>query len=73
MVDDLLRRDLLLRRSRAEVVDLLGEPRPTGYTWDFDLVYWLGPEGGLAGVDSEWLGLSFGPDGRVREARVVTD
>jgi hypothetical protein len=73
MVDDLLRQDLLVGRSRAEVVGLLGEPRPTSYAWDYDLVYWLGPEGGLAGVDSEWLVLRTGTDGRVTEARVVTD
>lgn len=73
MVDDLLRRRLLEGRTRDEVVALLGEPRRTTFFGDHDLVYWLGPERSLLSVDSEWLLLRLGADGRVAEIRLATD
>lgn len=73
MTDRLLARGTLTGLSRAEVVALLGEPPPTGYFSDWDLVYWLGPERGFLGIDSEWLVVRFGPDNRVAESRLVTD
>ena len=73
MVDDLLRRDLLSRRTRAEVVALLGEPRRTAFFPNHDLVYWLGPERSFVGIDSEWLVLWLDAEGRVREVRLMTD
>jgi hypothetical protein len=73
MVDDLLAAGRLVGRPRAAVVALLGEPRPTGYFRDYDLVYWLGPERGLFSIDSEWLVLRLDRAGRVREAKLVTD
>ena len=56
-------------KTRAEVVELLGHPtfclrdgdeNPSGP----DLVYRLGPYG-VVGVDSEWLTVRLGVDGRV--------
>ena len=73
MVDDLRRRHPLRGRTRAEVVALLGEPRPTGYFREYDLVYWLGPERSPLGIDSEWLVLRLDGAGRVGEDRLVTD
>lgn len=73
MVDDLLRRELLPGRTRDEVIALLGEPPRTHYFGEYDLVYWLGPERGLISVDSEWIVLRLRSDGRVSEARIVTD
>jgi hypothetical protein len=55
------------------VTELLGEGDKTNYWNDWDAVYWLGPERGLFGIDSEWLVLRIGPDGRVMEYRVMTD
>ena len=55
MVDDLLERHELDEMTRAEVVALLGEPDKTPYFREWDMVYWLGPERGLMGIDSEWL------------------
>jgi len=73
MVDDLLARRLLERRTRAEVVALLGVPPSTSYFRQYDLVYYLGPERGFISIDSEWLGVRFGADGRVEEAVLLRD
>lgn len=73
MVSALLLTHRLEGRTRSEVVDLLGAPTNTDYFADWDLVYWLGDERGLFGIDSEWLVIRLGPDGRVVERRVVTD
>ncbi len=73
MVDDLMARVELRGKARAEVVALLGEPRPTNYFREYDLVYWLGPEPGLMSIDSEWLVLKLNRSGRVSERKLVTD
>ena len=73
MADRLLADGVLIGRTRAEVVALLGEPPPTGYFAEWDLVYWLGPERGFISIDSEWLVARFGSDGRITEARLVRD
>jgi hypothetical protein len=73
MVDDLLKRHQLVGQSRAAVVALLGEPAPTPYFREYDLVYWLGPERGMLSIDSEWLVLRLDSGGRVSERRLVTD
>lgn len=73
MVDDLLRRHPLRGMTRAQVVALLGEPRPTRYFREYDLVYWLGPERGWLSMDSEWLVVRLDSRGRVAEYRVVRD
>lgn len=73
MIDDLLASGRLRGRSRGEVIALLGEDAPTGYFSDYDLVYWLGPERGPFGIDSEWLVVRLDRAERVMEARLVTD
>jgi hypothetical protein len=73
MVSALLLIHRLEGRTRGEVVELLGEPTDTDYFADWDLVYWLGDERGLFGIDSEWLVIRLGPDGRVSEHDVLTD
>jgi hypothetical protein len=73
MADDLVASRALLGKTRSEVVRLLGEPPPTEYFRSFDLVYRLGMERGFMSIDSEWLVLKLGPDGRVVECRIVTD
>ncbi|MCA8941104.1 MAG: hypothetical protein KDB80_00975 [Planctomycetes bacterium] len=73
MADRMLADEVLLGRSRAEVVALLGEPPPTAYFSEWDLVYWLGPERGLISVDSEWLVIRLGRDGCVCQAGLVRD
>jgi hypothetical protein len=73
IVGNLRRTQKLRGMSRAEIVALLGEPRPTEYFSEFDLVYWVGRERGLVGIDSEWLVFRLDSKGRVIEHRLVTD
>lgn len=73
MVDDLLERHQLTGMGRAEVVAILGEPDRTPYFREWDMIYWLGPERGLLGIDSEWLVLRVDERHRVVEHRIVTD
>jgi hypothetical protein len=73
MVDNLLSKHPLRGQSRASVLALLGEPHPTNYFRDYDLVYWLGPERSPISIDSEWLVMRLDPSNRVKEVRLVTD
>ena len=73
MAEDFLRRYDAVGMTRAELVALLGEPDETDKFVDYDLVYWLGPERGLVGVDSEWLVFRLGDAGTATEARIVAD
>jgi hypothetical protein len=60
----------LLGRSRAQVLELLGEPDLTPYFRHYDMVYVLGRERPAFGLDSEWLVLRM-PQGTVADARIV--
>ncbi|HEY5618652.1 MAG TPA: hypothetical protein VIK60_11970 [Vicinamibacterales bacterium] len=73
MVDDLLARHELRGMSRESVTALLGPRDDTPSFRDWDAAYWLGPERGLFRIDSEWLVLRFGSDGRVQEYQIVRD
>jgi hypothetical protein len=74
MVDDLIRSRRLDRISRTDVEKLLGKPTATNYFKDqYDMVYWLGPERGFMGIDSEWLAISLDRNGVVRSYNIVHD
>ena len=77
MVDDLLHRHRLRGMTREEVVSLLGTPPETNYSNYFrgyDLVYWLGSEGGYLSLNSEWwLAIQFGGNGRVSKTALVRE
>jgi hypothetical protein len=73
MVDDLLKRRALDGLTPEGVVRLLGPRDDTDYFREWDMVYYLGPERGLISIDSEWLVVRFGPDGRVSDYRIVRD
>jgi len=73
MIEWLVRSHRLDGLTRAEVLAQLGPTRATPYFPDWDLVYWLGPERGFFSIDSEWLVIRFGRDGRVAEYRVERD
>ena len=72
MVDDLLSSHQLVGMSKKEVEELLGKPPVTGYFKEYDYVYWLGPERGAFGIDSEWLGIKF-KDGNVIKIEILRD
>jgi len=73
MVDDLLHRHRFGGMTRDQVTAIVGEPDKTEYFRDWDMVYWLGPERGFMGIDSEWL--VFRPDGqkKVSDYKIVRD
>ena len=73
MAEDFLHRYDAVGMTRAELVSLLGEPDETDKFADYDLVYWLGPERGLVGIDSEWLVVRLGETGTAVEALIVAD
>ena len=76
MVDDLLHRHRLRGMTRAEVVSLLGTPETnySNYFRDYDLVYWLGSEGGYLSLNSEWLlAIKFSGNGRVSKTALVRE
>jgi len=73
MADDLVDSKKLIGLTRQEVVARLGEPPKTEYFKEFDMVYYLGPERGFISIDSEWLVLKLGPEGRVVRATIAND
>lgn len=73
MADDLIRSGMLQDKTMAEIVTLIGPPTDTSYFATWDMVYYLGPERGVFRIDSEWLVLKFGPDGRATEIQLVRD
>lgn len=73
MADRLVAQGTLRGKTRAEVVKMLGEPPPTAYFHEWDLVYWLGPERGYISIDSEWLVFRLDEGGRVAEYRIARD
>lgn len=73
MVGSLLWSDTIEGMSRAEVLALLGPDCECGYFAEWDLVYWLGPERSLVGIDSEWLVIDFDAAGRYDRHALVTD
>ncbi len=74
MVDDLLAQNLLLQKTEAEVIALLGTPEPpeNGFG-DYDLVFVVGPERSFISIDYEWLLLNLDDQGRVQETLLMTD
>lgn len=73
MVDDLLSRSPLVGMTLDEIEALLGPRDDTPYFADADLVYFLGQERHPFGIDSEWLVVRLGPDGRAVTASLATD
>ena len=68
MVDDLMASGRLDGLTRNQVLKLLGPPEDKGFPGqaaDYDIHYYLGPERGFLRIDSEWLFISLGDDGKV--------
>ena len=58
LIDDLIEKKQLDSLLEKEVIDLLGEPLTIcGYFFSSgrDMIYYLGPNRSLIGIDSEWL------------------
>ena len=72
MVDDLLDRHELRGMTRAQVVALIGEPDTGRDLPDYDLVYWLGPQRGLIGTDSEYLVMKLDKSNHVSSVELIT-
>jgi len=72
MVDDLLDGHELRGMTRAQVVALIGEPDRSDLFPEFDMIYWLGPQRGLIGIDSEYLVLKLDKQNRVASAELRT-
>jgi hypothetical protein len=75
MIDNLVESKILDHKSKADIIQLLGQPldscsyfRPSGY----DLIYNLGFERHPFGVDHEWL-LIWLENDTVKEYKVKTD
>lgn len=73
LADGLLRSGILIGKTQAEVLALLGPPTDTDYFREYDLVYWLGIERGTFPANSDWLVLKFDSSGKVKSARIVSD
>ena len=73
MADRLIAHRVLIGKTRAEVVEMLGPPRRTTYFNDWDLVYRLGDERGFISMDSEWLLVRLDESLRVSEACIGRD
>ena len=74
MVDWLFWTKRLDGLTRPQVLALLGP----AYGGDYfrepgNLVYWLGPERGIFRIDSEWLIIRFGKNGRVSAYELARD
>lgn len=73
MAPDLVASGRLDGLDRTGVVDLLGPPTATDKFADSEMVYLLGPEGGLMAIDHQWLLIELDRSGRVEAYRVVED
>ena len=73
MVDDLIADKRLDELTSDEVEALLGPGDQTSKWQDWSRVYYLGPERGAFRIDSEWLVIRFGANGRVKEYRRMVD
>ena len=72
MVDDLRASGRLDGLTREQALMLLGEPSQR-FQGDDGWIWWVGPERGFIVIDSTWLEVRFGPDGRVVSHRLTED
>jgi len=75
MVDHLISSGRLEGLTRSEVVELLGPPNQESYfsSVAHDMHYHLGPERGFIRIDSEWLLIAFGENGKVSRYWLARD
>jgi len=73
MVDDFLDTHELRGMTRTQVVALIGEPDRQSDVPGYDLVYWLGPQRGLIGTDSEYLVMKVDTSNRIATVELITE
>ncbi|WLR55434.1 hypothetical protein LC048_24780 [Mesobacillus subterraneus] len=74
MVDSLLSEVNLKGKTKAEIIELLGEQEKDVYFKEpNNLVYYLGAERGFISIDSEWLVIWFDDKGKMTNYEVKTD
>lgn len=73
MADDLVASGILKNKTRSEIAALLGPPTETSGFRGVDMVYYLGPERGLIAIDSEWLLITLGSDGKAEKVVIGFD
>lgn len=75
MVDHLVSGGRLDGLTRSEVVELLGPPHYGSHLGGvtYDMNYYLGPERGFIRIDSEWLCIAFGENGKVSRSWIERD
>ena len=69
MVDDVLRRGMLIGKSKREVLELLGPADQEELGDHLEMTYFLGSRG----MSLQWLAIDFGADGTVRQAYIHRD
>lgn len=73
MAEDVLAKHLRTGMTRDQIIETLGASTDTPYFKDFDLVYWLGHDAARSAIDASWLVIRLGAEGKLAEAKIVTD
>jgi len=75
MARSLVRDHTLRRKTRAEVISLLGEPITAEQFPGWSVVYYLGadPDDYMPTVDPKWLAIRFDKGSYVEKYRLITD
>ncbi len=73
IADRLISSQALIGRSKSDIAKMLGEPPPTEYFREWDMVYILGSERGFFSIDSEWLVIQLDSSGTATDASIVRD
>lgn len=71
MSTDLMIHHKLLKKSRSDVINLLGDPgSPKNFT-DWDMEYYLGPSQQVGSQGSEWLVIKFDKNDLVEDYTIL--
>jgi len=73
-IEDFLAHQNFKGQTKAQVIAILGQPTQTDkfQNYNYDMIYWLGPERSCIRIDSEWLVFTL-KDGQVESYRVIPD
>ena len=71
-IEDLLAHKNFKGQTKAQLIELLGEPTQTDKLPNYDMIYWLGPDRSCMRMDSEWLVFTL-KNGQVESYSVIVD